>query len=70
MVRDILAQKPDLLLIIDSPEFTHAVAKRVRKKRPDLPVINYVSPSVWAWRPGRARKMARYVDHVLALLPL
>ena len=69
VVEDVLATDPDLLFIIDSPEFTHAVAKRVRKKRPDLPVINYVSPSVWAWRPGRAKKMARYVDHVLALLP-
>ncbi len=69
VVDDILATKPDLLLIIDSPEFTHAVAKRVRKQRPDLPIINYVSPSVWAWRPGRAKKMARYVDHLLALLP-
>nr|WP_321444457.1 lipid-A-disaccharide synthase [uncultured Cohaesibacter sp.] len=69
VVDDIVATKPDLLLIIDSPEFTHAVAKRVRKQRPDLPIINYVSPSVWAWRPGRAKTMARYVDHLLALLP-
>ncbi|SNY93699.1 lipid-A-disaccharide synthase [Cohaesibacter sp. ES.047] len=69
VVHDILDKRPDLLLIIDSPEFTHAVAKRVRKKRPDLPIVDYVSPSVWAWRPGRAKKMAAYVDHVLALLP-
>nr|WP_319485164.1 lipid-A-disaccharide synthase [uncultured Cohaesibacter sp.] len=69
VVEDVIAKKPDLLLIIDSPEFTHAVAKRVRKRRPDLPIVDYVSPSVWAWRPGRARKMTRYVDHVLALLP-
>ena len=69
VVADVLEKKPDLLLIIDSPEFTHAVAKRVRKQRPDMPIINYVSPSVWAWRPGRAKKMAAYVDHLLALLP-
>lgn len=69
VVEDVIAKEPDLLLIIDSPEFTHAVAKRVRKRHPDLPIIDYVSPSVWAWRPGRARKMTRYVDHVLALLP-
>nr|WP_321456925.1 lipid-A-disaccharide synthase [uncultured Cohaesibacter sp.] len=69
VVDDVLDKNPDLLLIIDSPEFTHAVAKRVRKRRPDLPIVDYVSPSVWAWRPGRAKKMARYVDHVLALLP-
>lgn len=69
VVEDVLAKSPDLLLIIDSPEFTHAVAKRVRKRNPAIPIVNYVSPSIWAWRPGRAKKMARYVDHVLALLP-
>ncbi|EJW12398.1 Lipid-A-disaccharide synthase [Rhodovulum sp. PH10] len=65
----VIAQKPDVLVIIDSPEFTHRVAKRVRKALPALPVVDYVSPSVWAWRPGRARAMRAYVDHVLALLP-
>ena len=60
---------PDILVIIDSPDFTHRVARRVRAKDPSLPIVNYVSPSVWAWRPGRARAMLRYVDHVLALLP-
>lgn len=69
VVDDIMAKKPDLLLIIDSPEFTHPVAKKVRKQWPELPVINYVSPSVWAWRSGRAKRMAKYIDHVLALLP-
>jgi lipid-A-disaccharide synthase len=60
---------PDILVIIDSPDFTHRVAKRVRAKDPAIPIVNYVSPSVWAWRPGRARAMRKYVDHVLALLP-
>lgn len=60
---------PDVLVIIDSPDFTHPVAKRVRKKMPELPVVDYVSPSVWAWRPGRAQKMKAYVDHVLGILP-
>ena len=60
---------PDVLVIIDSPDFTHRVAKRVRAKDPAIPIVNYVSPSVWAWRPGRARAMLKYVDHVLALLP-
>jgi lipid-A-disaccharide synthase len=69
VIDSILAQPPDGLVIIDSPDFTHAVAKRVRRRLPDLPVIDYVSPSVWAWRPGRARRMRAYVDHVLALLP-
>ena len=63
----IVQGRPDAVVIIDSPEFTHAVAKRVRRRLPSLPIINYVSPSVWAWRPGRARKMRAYVDHVLAL---
>ena len=60
---------PDILVIIDSPDFTHRVARRVRARDPAIPIIDYVSPSVWAWRPGRARAMLRYVDHVLALLP-
>jgi len=64
-----VAASPDGVVIIDSPEFTHPIAKRIRRKCPDVPIIDYVSPSVWAWRPGRARKMAGYVDHVLALLP-
>ncbi|MBI4723876.1 MAG: lipid-A-disaccharide synthase, partial [Rhodomicrobium sp.] len=64
-----LAFNPDALVIIDSPEFTHPIAKRIRQRRPDIPIIDYVSPSVWAWRPGRARKMRPYVDHLLALLP-
>jgi len=65
----IAAARPDALVIIDSPDFTHRVARRVRRALPDLPVIDYVSPSVWAWRPGRARAMRAYVDCVLALLP-
>jgi len=65
----IIAARPDILLIIDSPDFTHRVARRVRKALPDLPVVNYVCPSVWAWKEERAPRMRAYVDHVLALLP-
>jgi lipid-A-disaccharide synthase len=65
----IIAAKPDILLIIDSPDFTHRVAKRVRTALPDLPVVNYVCPSVWAWKEYRAQRMLAYVDHVLAVLP-
>ncbi|MBR0894943.1 lipid-A-disaccharide synthase [Bradyrhizobium tropiciagri] len=65
----VLADAPDMLVIIDSPDFTHRVARRVRARNPDIPIVDYVSPSVWAWRPGRARAMRAYVDHVLALLP-
>jgi lipid-A-disaccharide synthase len=60
---------PDVLVIIDSPDFTHRVARRVRARAPTLPIVDYVCPSVWAWRPGRARTMRGYLDHVLALLP-
>ena len=65
----IVAAPPDALVIIDSPDFTHRVARRVRKALPGLPIVDYVSPSVWAWRPGRARAMGAYVDCLLALLP-
>jgi len=68
-VRDAVATRPDAVVIIDSPEFTHPVARRIRRRLPHVPIIDYVSPSVWAWRPGRARRMRKYVDHVLALLP-
>lgn len=60
---------PDALITIDSPDFCLRVAQAARALRPDLRTIHYVAPSVWAWRPGRARKMARDVDHVLAILP-
>jgi lipid-A-disaccharide synthase len=64
-----VAARPDVLVIIDSPDFTHRIARMVRARSPTIPVVNYVSPSVWAWRPWRARAMRAYVDHVLALLP-
>jgi lipid-A-disaccharide synthase len=65
----IIAAQPDALVIVDSPDFTHRVARRVRRLSPSIPIIDYVSPSVWAWRPGRARAMRDYVDQVLAILP-
>jgi lipid-A-disaccharide synthase len=64
-----IAFAPDAVVIVDSPEFTHPIAKRIRTRAPEIPIIDYVSPSVWAWRPGRAKRMRAYVDHVLALLP-
>ena len=60
---------PDVLITIDSPDFCLRVAEKLKILRPDLKVVHYVAPSVWAWRPERAEKMARHVDHVLALLP-
>jgi lipid-A-disaccharide synthase len=65
----IVAARSAALVIIDSPDFTHRVARRVRAALPDLRIIDYVSPTVWAWRPGRAKAMRPYVDCVLGLLP-
>ncbi len=64
-----LSDKPHAVIIIDSPEFTHPIARRIRAAAPEIPIIDYVSPSVWAWRPGRAKRMRPYIDEVLALLP-
>ncbi|WP_282091685.1 lipid-A-disaccharide synthase [Epibacterium ulvae] len=64
----VITSKPDVLITIDSPDFCLRVAKIV-KEHSDIRTVHYVAPSVWAWRPKRAVKMARCIDHVLALLP-
>ena len=61
--------RPDVLITIDAPDFGLRVAAAARAAWPDLATVHYVAPSVWAWRPGRAAKMAPVIDHVLALLP-
>lgn len=68
VVRAVLDWAPDILITVDSPDFCLRVAKGV-KAASDIRTVHYVAPSVWAWRPGRAEKMARHIDHVLALLP-
>ena len=65
----IAAEKPDCLITIDSPDFSLRVAKKVRAAAPAVPIVHYVCPSVWAWRPGRAVAMRPYVDHILCILP-
>lgn len=60
---------PDALITIDSPDFCLRVAGKARAALPDLRTIHYVAPTVWAWRPERAAKMAKTIDHVLALFP-
>ncbi len=65
----VLNARPDVLVLVDAPDFTHRVARRVRAGDPAIPIVDYVSPTVWAWRPGRSRAMRAYVDQVLALLP-
>jgi lipid-A-disaccharide synthase len=66
-VSKIATLRPDALVTIDSPGFTLRVAKKVAGL--GFPLVHYVAPSVWAWKPGRAKKIARYLNHVLALLP-
>ena len=68
-VSAILEAKPDILLTIDSPEFCFRVIKKVKSFNRNIPIVHYVAPSVWAWRPKRAIEIANYVDHVLALFP-
>ncbi len=68
-VRAIIDRPPDVLVLIDVPDFSLRVARCVRRRLPHLPIVKYVAPSVWAWRPGRARAMRPSVDLVLALLP-
>jgi lipid-A-disaccharide synthase len=65
----VIAARPDALILIDAPDFTHRVACRARKCLPGLKVVDYVSPTVWAWRPWRAKTMRKSIDLVLALLP-
>ena len=67
--KTVVARRPHVLVIIDSPGFTRGIARRVRAADPSIAIVEYVSPSVWAWRPGRARVMRAYIDHILALLP-
>ena len=69
VVADCVAWHPDALITIDVPDFSQRMACAVRKRIPGMRCIHYVAPSVWAWRASRAEKMARYTDHVLALLP-
>ena len=62
--------RPDLVVTIDSPDFClRVLRKKPAPRGPICPVVHYVAPSVWAWRPKRAARMAPLVDHVLALLP-
>jgi len=68
-VQEIVQTKPDVIVTIDAPDFCFRVAKKIKKLNPNIPIVHYVAPSVWAWRPGRAKKIAEFVDHLLCLLP-
>jgi lipid-A-disaccharide synthase len=68
-VAAVRALKPDAVVTIDSSGFSWRIAQRLRRQGESLPLIHYVAPMVWAWRTGRARRMARWYDHLMALLP-
>ena len=68
-IQSILDEKPDILLTIDAPEFCFRVAKKIKLLNKNIPIAHYVAPSVWAWRPNRAKKISEFVDHILALFP-
>ncbi len=67
--REIIRTTPDVVITIDSPDFCFRVIKKVKAKTKSIPCVHYVAPSVWAWRPGRAKKVAAFLDHILTLLP-
>ena len=68
-IKAVLDFQPDALVTVDAPDFTLRVAQKVKRKAPHIKAIHYVAPTVWAWRAGRAKRMGRYIDMVLALLP-
>lgn len=62
-------KRPDIIVLIDSPGLTHRVAKIIRKRSPEIPIVVYVAPQLWASRASRAKSMRTFIDHILALLP-
>lgn len=64
-----VARQVDAVVLIDYPDFNMTLARRLRRVRPDLRIVYYVSPQVWAWRAGRVRTLARLVDRMLVILP-
>ena len=68
-VEEILRVNPDIVITVDAPEFCFRVLKKVRKENKDIKLVHYVSPSVWAWREGRAKKISKFLDAVLLLWP-
>ncbi len=70
VVKEVQAEKPDALITIDFPDFNFRVAKRLRKQgKIKTRIFHYVAPTVWAWRPGRAKKIAGFLDAILCLYP-
>ena len=69
VVEDILSKNPDIVILIDSPDFNQRVAKKLRKKSFKSKIVCYVAPTVWAWRQKRVKSMAKDFDHLLSILP-
>lgn len=69
IIRDIEARKPDIIITIDSYSFNAAIHKRLKKAKCQIPHVHYVAPQVWAWKKGRAKKVAQFMDHLFCLLP-
>ena len=67
--KEIIKFKPDILFSVDSPDFTLRVAKKVKKKNPNIKIIHFVAPQVWVWREHRVEKLKSFLDHVLLLFP-
>ena len=67
LIERVLGLQPDVYIGIDAPDFNLGVEKRLKAR--SVPVIHYVSPTVWAWRPGRVKTIARATDRVLCLFP-
>lgn len=68
-VAAIKKENPTVVITIDAPDFSFRVGKKLKAEGAVIPLIHYVAPTVWAWRPGRARKIAAFLDHLLLLLP-
>ncbi len=66
-VKKIIEFNPDILLSVDSPDFTLRVAEKVKKINPKIKTIHYVAPQVWVWRRGRVKKFKKFLDHILLL---
>ncbi len=66
-VKKIIEFNPDILLSVDSPDFTLRVAQKVKKINPNIKTIHYVAPQVWVWREGRVKKIKNFLDHILLL---
>ncbi len=71
IIEEIEKQQPDAVITVDFPDFNFLIAKALKKRgKFKGKIIHYVAPSVWAWRPGRAKKMAEFLDGVMCLFPM